>query len=235
MSTRTPPRPTQAAARPRALRAEGPPVDPRVRARWIAARRAEGRRRLRIVLSLVGVLVVLGAAYAVVASPLLDVDRVVVKGTVRTTLAQVETAGGVRRGDAMVWLDAGAAARRIAALPWVRDARCRARLAGDGDDRGHRAQPGRVGRHRERSRARGRHRPRVGACHRITDGRPADRRPEARPPGRRDDHADRRRGSRGQTRGTRAAAVRARSASRRAVWSSASCRVPTSGWGSRRR
>ncbi|MEX1008200.1 MAG: FtsQ-type POTRA domain-containing protein [Acidimicrobiia bacterium] len=99
------------------------PVDPRVRERWIAARRAEGRHRLRIVLSVAGALVVLGAAYAVVASPLFDVDRVGVKGTVRTTAAQVQTAAGVHRGDAMVWIDGGAAAQRIAALPWIRDAR----------------------------------------------------------------------------------------------------------------
>ena len=98
-------------------------VDPRARERWVAARRSEGRRRLRIVLGIVGVLVVLGVAYAVVASPLLDVDRVTVKGTVRTTAAQVETAAAVHVGDAMVWLDGGAAAQRIAALPWIRDAR----------------------------------------------------------------------------------------------------------------
>lgn len=110
-------------ARPRAHGAERGPVDPRVRERWIATRRAQGRRRLRIVVSVVGVLVVLVVAYAGVASPLLDVDRVVVKGTARTTTAQVETAAGVHRGDAMLWLDGGAAAQGIAALPWIRDAR----------------------------------------------------------------------------------------------------------------
>jgi cell division protein FtsQ len=99
------------------------PVDPRVRERWIATRRAQGRRRLRIVLSVAGVMAVLIVAFAVAASPWFDIDRIVVRGTSRTTAAQVATAAGVHRGDAMLWLDDGEAAQRISALPWIRDAR----------------------------------------------------------------------------------------------------------------
>jgi cell division protein FtsQ len=108
---------------PAARKPARPPVEPRVRERWIAARRAEGRRRLRFVMIGVGVLVVLAAGWAVTASPLLDVDHIVVKGTARMTNAEVEAASQIHRGDAMVWLDGGAAVARIGALPWVRGAR----------------------------------------------------------------------------------------------------------------
>jgi cell division protein FtsQ len=110
---------TTAPERPRAR----VPVDPRVRARWIAARRAEGRRRLWILVAIGAVALLAGGAWLVASSPLLDVDRVVVKGTVHTPADQVTRAAGVHRGDAMVWLDGGAAAERIDGLPWVRRAR----------------------------------------------------------------------------------------------------------------
>lgn len=119
MSTRTAPR----AKQPPARRAQRAPVDPRVRERWIATRRAQGRRRLRIVIAVVGVVAVLIVAFAVSVSPLFDIDRVVVKGTARTTAAQVATAGGVHSGDAMLWLHVGEAEQAISALPWIRDAR----------------------------------------------------------------------------------------------------------------
>src|SRR5262249_8517086 len=96
------------------------PVDPRMRERWIAARRAEGRRRLRS-LAVLGAVAVLGViAWVVLASPLLDVDRIVVRGAVRTTPDRVIAAADVGRGDAMVWIDTGAAADRVDGLPWIR-------------------------------------------------------------------------------------------------------------------
>jgi cell division protein FtsQ len=97
-------------------------VDPRVRERWIAARRAEGRRRLRILFGVVAVAAVSAAAWAVTASPLLDVDHIEVQGNSRTSAGEIAAAAGVARGDAMVWLDGGAATARIAALPWIRRA-----------------------------------------------------------------------------------------------------------------
>jgi cell division protein FtsQ len=97
-------------------------VDPRVRARWVAARRAEGRRRLWIVVVAASVALLVGAAWAVASSPLLDVDRVVVKGTLRTTTEQITRAADVDAGDAMLWFDGDAAAARIDAWPWVRRA-----------------------------------------------------------------------------------------------------------------
>ena len=99
-----------------------PPVDPRVRERWIAARRAEGRRRLRIVVVVASIVLLAAVAWVVVASPVLDVDRVEVSGSNRLTPAEIVTASGIGTGDPMVWLDGGAAERRIAGLPLIRSA-----------------------------------------------------------------------------------------------------------------
>jgi cell division protein FtsQ len=111
---------------PKARKAVGAPrapVDPRVRDRWVAARRAEGRRRLRILVVVGAVLLLAALAWVAVASPVLDVDRIEVTGTTRLTSDEVRTASGISIGDPMVWLDGGAAERRLAALPWVASAR----------------------------------------------------------------------------------------------------------------
>jgi cell division protein FtsQ len=114
VSTRTRP-PAPARARP--------PVDPRVRERWIAARRAEGRRRLRWVLVLVVVGVLVVVAWGVSVSPLLDVDHIVVVGPGdHITVAQIESAAAIHRGDALAWLDTGRAADGVDALPYVKTA-----------------------------------------------------------------------------------------------------------------
>ena len=117
MSTKTATRPSTKTAAPART-----PVDPRLRDRWIAARRAEGRRRLRLVLIAVGVVVALAVAWAAIASPFLDVDHIEVKGATQTSLADIERASGIGRGDPMVWIDTGEAVARIKALPWVQAA-----------------------------------------------------------------------------------------------------------------
>ncbi|HXY92839.1 MAG TPA: FtsQ-type POTRA domain-containing protein [Acidimicrobiia bacterium] len=106
-------------------RAPRPPVDPRIRARWIAARRAEGRRRLKVAVVITSVVLIGVAVWVVLASPLLDVDRVVVRGAHRSTAQEIRSAAGIDRGDPMVWVDGGAAASRVDALPWVRTAQVR--------------------------------------------------------------------------------------------------------------
>ena len=97
-------------------------VDPRLRQRWIAARRAEGHRRLRIVAIAGAIVVVLIVGWAAIASPFLDVDHIVVTGNARLTAEQIESASRIEHGDPMVWLDGGAAVAGIQALPWVRAA-----------------------------------------------------------------------------------------------------------------
>jgi cell division protein FtsQ len=95
------------------------PIDPRIRARLIAVRRDEGRRRLRRVVA-VGVLaLVVVAAALVVRSPVLDVDRVQVSGADRTGTDAVRQAAGIALHRPMIDVDTGAARARLLALPWV--------------------------------------------------------------------------------------------------------------------
>src|SRR5579875_2875545 len=83
------------------------PIDPRFRRRWVEARRAEGRRRLRALLAGLSVAALAGLATGLLYSPLLRVRDVVVVGDVHTPRAAV--------------LDAGSASevRAVEALPWV--------------------------------------------------------------------------------------------------------------------
>ena len=98
------------------------PVDPRVRDRWVAARRDEGRRRLRILVVVASVITALALAWAVTVSPLLAVEQIDVKGNAQVTPAEVIAAAQVGEGDAMVWLDPGQVVTRLEASPWIRTA-----------------------------------------------------------------------------------------------------------------
>ncbi|MGH9106599.1 MAG: cell division protein FtsQ/DivIB [Acidimicrobiales bacterium] len=99
-----------------------PPVDPRFRRRWAEARRAEGRRRLHVLVAAVVVMAVLGGTEGLLHSPLLDVRHVRVVGAVHTPRVELLAAAGLSRsrGGALM-VDAGshAAVRAVDALPWV--------------------------------------------------------------------------------------------------------------------
>lgn len=97
-------------------------VHPRMRLRRIEVRRDAGRRRLRRVAVLLAVVVAVLAVATVIRSPLLDVDHVEATGGQETSSEEVLAAAGIRRGESLVGLDAGAAERRIEALPWVASA-----------------------------------------------------------------------------------------------------------------
>ena len=96
-----------------------PPIDPRLRARRIAVRRDEGRRRLRrvIALGVIALLVVMGVA--ITQSPLLDVDRITVAGTAHTSPDAIREASAIRVHQPMTSVDLDRARRGILALPWV--------------------------------------------------------------------------------------------------------------------
>lgn len=96
---------------------------PKIRERRIKVRRDEGRRRLRRLLTLSAVVVTALAGLAATRSPVLDVDRVTVRGEGHTEVDDILRASGLRKRQPMVEVDAGAAARRVEALPWVADAR----------------------------------------------------------------------------------------------------------------
>src|SRR5579875_1422742 len=97
------------------------PIDPRFRRRWVEARRAEGRRRLRALLAGLSVAALAGLATGLLYSPLLRVRDVVVVGDVHTPRAAVLAAAGLSVPGRVPMLDAGSASevRAVEALPWV--------------------------------------------------------------------------------------------------------------------
>ncbi|MFP5321655.1 MAG: cell division protein FtsQ/DivIB [Acidimicrobiia bacterium] len=97
-------------------------VDPRFRARRIAVRRDEGRRRLKRLLLLVAVAATTLAAVIVLRSPVLDVDEVAVTGTARLDADLVREATGIDLGRPILLADLGAAADALEAMPWVASA-----------------------------------------------------------------------------------------------------------------
>ncbi len=98
-------------------------MDPRIRARRIANRRAESRRRLvwAGVFSAVVLLVV--AAIAIVASPIFDVREVNVQGAIYTDPEVVQEVVDSMQGEPVLLVDTGAAEATLEAVPWVERAR----------------------------------------------------------------------------------------------------------------
>jgi cell division protein FtsQ len=103
--------------------AEREPIDPRIRARRIAVTREQGQRRLRLILFAVSFLGLLGLVWLALESPALDVDHVEVSGIRDIPAAEVVTAAGVSRGDALTFVDTGAVRARVEALPRIASAR----------------------------------------------------------------------------------------------------------------
>ncbi len=94
-------------------------INPRIRERRIEVQREAGRRRLRVLLVVSSVLSVVGLVFLGVTSPIVAVDHIRVEGAQHVTAAQVVAASGVHYHDHMLFVDAGAAARRVEELPWV--------------------------------------------------------------------------------------------------------------------
>jgi cell division protein FtsQ len=98
-------------------------MDPRVRARRIAVRRAKGRKRLIWVAIAAAILVVLVGAVAVLASSLFDVRTVDVQGAVYTDPAQLSEIVDGLKGDAILLVDTRAIERQLESIAWVESAR----------------------------------------------------------------------------------------------------------------
>ena len=97
-------------------------IDPRFRERRVAVVRAQGRRRLRFLIAAATAIGLVLGAWLAVTSTLLDVDRIVVRGTAAVPDDVVRSAAGVDTGDALLLLDPGAVERRVEAVPAVLDA-----------------------------------------------------------------------------------------------------------------
>ena len=97
-------------------------IDPRLRQRRIAVRRAEGRRRLRVLVGIVVLVALAGGGYALSRSAVFDLDTIEIDGAFGVEANQVAEASGLVVGTPMLDLDLGRAAEGIVALPWVRTA-----------------------------------------------------------------------------------------------------------------
>lgn len=107
-----------------------PRMDPRIRQRRVEVRRHEGRRRLRFLLGSLAVVGAVGGAVAATRSPLMDVDRVELRGASRTAQSEVVAVTDLHRRPLMVNVDTAGLARRVEGLPWVRRARAERRWPG---------------------------------------------------------------------------------------------------------
>jgi len=107
---------------PAAPRLAAVAVDPRFRARRIAVRRDEGRKRLKRLLLLVAVAATALAAVIVLRSPVLDVDEVAVAGTARLDPATVREVAGIGVGKPLLLADLDGAEDALEAMPWIASA-----------------------------------------------------------------------------------------------------------------
>jgi POTRA domain, FtsQ-type/Cell division protein FtsQ len=100
-------------------------IHPRFARRWADARRAEGRRRLRIVVAAVAVIALVGAAAGTLLSPLARVRHVRVDVAGPTSAARVVALAGLANETLMIGADPKALAHRLDAVPGLGAARVR--------------------------------------------------------------------------------------------------------------
>lgn len=97
-------------------------IDPRLRQRRIAVRRAQGRRRLRVLIAAVVFVSLAGGAYALSRSSAFDLDTVMVDGALGADAEAVAAASGLEIGTPMLDLDIDAAEAAVTELAWVETA-----------------------------------------------------------------------------------------------------------------
>lgn len=97
-------------------------IDPRIAARRDAVENEKRRRRGRWWLGAMIVIALLVGAWFITRTPVLDVDRIEVRGAVATTTDEIIAASGIRPGEALLEVDGSAAAAHIRELPYVETA-----------------------------------------------------------------------------------------------------------------
>lgn len=100
-----------------------PAIDPRIWQRRVEVQRRQGRRRLHILLAVLGVFMLGGIALAAAHSPLLDVRHVRVIGAAHTDPEAIVHAAGLDRHHHLIDIRGAAVAAQVERLPWVRSVR----------------------------------------------------------------------------------------------------------------
>ncbi len=98
-------------------------IEPRLRERRLAVRKAEGRKHLKWAFIVLAVVAIVVGGLAVLGSSLFAVDEVDVQGAVYTDPDALAAVVDDLRGTPVLRVDTGAAERQLEAIPWVEDAR----------------------------------------------------------------------------------------------------------------
>ena len=98
-------------------------MEPRMRERRIAVKRAVGRKRLKWVAVGIAVVAVVGAGLAVLGSGMFSISNVEVEGAVYSQGASLDAVVAELEGANVLRVDTTAAERQLEAIPWVADAR----------------------------------------------------------------------------------------------------------------
>jgi cell division protein FtsQ len=101
-------------------------IDPRIRQRRVEIRRRQGRRRLMWVCTAAGVVVAVIVALAILHTPWMSAQVVVVTGRhPDTPTAAIEAASGLGGHPPLIDVDAGTVAARVERLPYIASAQVR--------------------------------------------------------------------------------------------------------------
>jgi cell division protein FtsQ len=103
-------------------------IEPRLRDRRIAVKRAAGRKRLRWMLLATGILAVVVAVLAVLGSSWFSVKTVKVEGAVYTDKVALQRVVDELRGTPVLRVDTAKAERELEAIAWVEAARVTAKF-----------------------------------------------------------------------------------------------------------
>ncbi len=103
-------------------------IEPRMRERRIAVKRAAGRKRLRWLLLATAIVAVVVAALAVLGSSWFAVNTVKVEGAVYTDKAALQRVVDELQGTPVLRVDTAKAERELEAIPWVEAARVTTRF-----------------------------------------------------------------------------------------------------------
>lgn len=102
-----------------------PRVDPRIAGRWIEARRQEGRRRLRRLVTLGALTGLAGAVAGSLYSPVFELRHIRVVGTDSYSAAAIAAIGGVKLHEPLIDLDTARIVTRLDNAPTLGDASVR--------------------------------------------------------------------------------------------------------------
>ncbi|CAN5747948.1 hypothetical protein BH24ACT5_BH24ACT5_24270 [soil metagenome] len=98
-------------------------MEPRMRERRVAVRRAVGRKRLRIVAVIGGAAAIIVATLAILGSSLFAIETVDVEGAVYSQGQQLDEVVDQLRGANVLRVDTDVIERQLEAIPWVAEAR----------------------------------------------------------------------------------------------------------------